>query len=277
MNIGIFSRTWESNTLEEVFKAMTDLGIYDTQFNLTSAGLPTMPDTMDSEKLDYIKKVAKQYNINLCALSGTFNMIDPNIEKREEGIRQFEVLCKIARYLEIPIITLCTGSRNLESKWKWHDDNNSVEAWRDLLKTTSRILKFAEENGIILGVETEASNIINTPERARLYLDSFQSSYLKIVMDGANLFLPNQIDDMKQVLETAFTLLGDDIVLAHAKDLAKGEDISFVAAGEGVLDFDVYIHLLNKVNYKGPLVMHGLSVEQTPRSIHFLKEKMNDA
>lgn len=98
------------------------------------------------------------------------------------------------------------------------------------METTEQILAFASNSNIILGVETEASNIINTPYKARKYLDSFKSKHLGIIMDGANLFLPSQINNMEAVLNEAFELLGKDIVLAHVKDISNGKELDFVAA-----------------------------------------------
>ena len=122
-----------------------------------------------------------------------------------------------------------------------------------------------------LGVETEASNIINTPARARKYLDAVGSPWFKIIMDGANLFCPHQVPDMKNILSEAFALLGDDIILAHAKDFTTDGGISFRAAGQGILDFPCYIELLEKAGYQGPLIMHGLSEGQVPESKKFLE------
>jgi len=79
---------------------------------------------------------------------------------------------------------------------------------------------------------------------------------------------------MDQVLDDAFALLGKDIVLAHAKDLSLQENIAFVAAGEGELDFPHYISLLKKYHYTGALILHGLSVEQIGKSVAFLKRAM---
>ena len=276
MQIGIFSKTFEGD-IENVFQKMSDLGIYHTQFNLASAGMETLPDSIDETAIERIRKATDKYKITLDALSGTFNMIDPDMQNREDGIKRFEVICEIANMLQIPIVTLCTGSKNPNDKWKWDDENLSDQAWNDLLKTTEQILEFAQKNNIILGVETEASNIINTPQKARNYLDKFQSKHLKIIMDGANLFLPSQIDKMESVLHEAFELLGEDIVLAHAKDIACGKDMNFVAAGQGILNFKLYIHLLKKYNYHGALIMHGLSEKQIPDSMNFLKGVLRDA
>lgn len=276
MQLGIFSKTYVSN-LEETFQKMKKEGILNTQFNLASAGMETIPDTVEIRTIKHIKKMADQFGIHMCALSGTFNMIDPDIEKRKEGIERFRHLCMIAEVLEIPVVTLCTGSKHPTNKWKWDDRNESEEAWNDLLDTTNQIIPFAQKHNLILGVETEVSNIINTPQKARKYLDTIASEHLKIIMDGANLFLPEQIGNMKQVLEDAFSCLGKDIVIAHAKDLTKSSDLAFVAAGEGVLDYKTYLSLLKQYNYNGPLIMHGLAEEQIPTSLTFLKGELKYA
>lgn len=276
MQIGVFSKTFEGD-LETVFRKMNALNIYHTQFNPATAGMEALPEQMDESILRKVKAAADKYKITLDALSGTFNMIDPDLRSREEGTRRFKVMCEIAAYLEIPIVTLCTGSRNLQSKWKWDDKNLSTGAWNDLIETTERILSFAEEYNIILGVETEASNIINTPPRARKYLDCFKSEHLKIIMDGANLYLPSELRDTDAVLKEAFEILGRDIVLAHAKDISFGEELKFAAAGEGGLNFEMYIHLLKGCGYQGAVIMHGLTEEQVPHSLEYLKGKLGDA
>lgn len=184
MEIGIFSRTYEHMPLEAVFREMDRQGIHHTQFNLSSAGLPTLPESVNEEALLAIPALAKKYGITLDALSGTFNMIDPDEDARSRGCRQFETQCRIARLLEIPIVTLCTGSKHPKDKWAWHEDNRKEAAWSDLMRSTEKILTFAQDNGITLGVETEASNIICSPEKARRYLDDVGSPNLKIIMDG---------------------------------------------------------------------------------------------
>lgn len=274
MEIGIFSRTYEKMSLEAVFREMDRQGIRHTQFNLSSAGMDTLPESIEEEKLLEISRLAEKYRITLDALSGTFNMIDPDKDARERGCRQFATQCRAARLQGIPIVTLCTGSRHPTNKWAWHDDNLTEKAWDDLMRSTEKVLTAAKDNGVTLGVETEASNIICTPERARRYLDDVGSPDLKIIMDGANLFRREQVPRMGEVLREAFDALGKDIVLAHAKDFSLGENMAFVAAGEGELDFPLYIRLLKDSGYRGPLILHGLSQAQIEKSVAFLKRAM---
>ncbi len=274
MKLGIFSRTYETKDLEETYRRMTAQEIYHTQLNLSSAGIPTLPDTIDEKKIEEIRSLTGKYNITLDALTGTFNMIDPDEDARKKGCVQFEIQCQIARLLDIPIVSLCTGSKHPESKWKWHEDNRKASSWDDLMRSTDAILKYAEGNHVVLGVETEASNVIDTPARARKYIDAYQSPNLKIIMDGANLFHSEQVEAMDEVLQEAFDILGKEIVLAHAKDLFFKGSLEFVAAGEGYLDFRHYVALLSGAGYQGALIMHGLSEAQVAKSKKFLEEIM---
>ena len=277
MNIGIFSKTYENATLEESFQKLNKDGIYHIQFNFASAGLSPLPEVISEEILNKIQTLAKQYSINLDILTGTFNMIDPDIEARNRSIQQFELQCRAAHELHIPIVSLCTGSKHPESKWKWHDDNLKEESWNDLIETTKKIIPFAEKYNVILGVETEASNIIDTADKARKYLDEIHSPHLKIIMDGANLFHPGQKQPMKETLDHAFAVLGKDIVIAHAKDFSYDGNLKFVAAGEGELDFPYYVQLLKENGYTGSIIMHGLSEQQIPTSKQFLERILEDA
>jgi sugar phosphate isomerase/epimerase len=102
---------------------------------------------------------------------------------------------------------------------------------------------------------------------------------VKIIMDGANLFQGGDFSHMREVLDEAFTLLGDDIVIAHAKDLiADGAGgIEWRAAGQGSLDYDYYLTLLHGSGYVGPLILHGLEERQVDDCTAFLFDKLDSA
>lgn len=270
MELGIFSKTYEVSDIDESFDRMYADGLFSTNLNFANAGLPIMPEEYDEAAVNCIAESARTHGVSMPSVTGTFNMIDPDEKARERGIKQFQNHCRMAAALNIPVISLCTGSKNPQSKWKWHDDNLLPSSYLDLMHTTEKLLAYAEEYDLILGVEPEVSNIINCPEAARRYLKDAGSDRLKIIMDGANLFTRENAGRMHDVLDEAFELLGDSIVLAHAKDFSLSDGMSFVAAGEGELDYAYYISLLKAANYTGALVMHGLSEKQVGRSRDFL-------
>jgi len=77
---------------------------------------------------------------------------------------------------------------------------------------------------------------------------------------------------MHHVLDEAFEMLGEYIVLAHAKDI--GPDNTFRAAGSGILDYDYYLHHLKAATVEVPLIIHGLSEAQVDAAVGFLRERL---
>jgi sugar phosphate isomerase/epimerase len=82
---------------------------------------------------------------------------------------------------------------------------------------------------------------------------------------------------MKEILEEAFALVGKDIVLAHAKDLDRDGEAGHRVAGQGLLDYDLYMRLLLAGNYKGPILLHSLTEQEVPGCVAFLKAKLASA
>jgi sugar phosphate isomerase/epimerase len=106
-------------------------------------------------------------------------------------------------------------------------------------------------------------------------LDELKSPALKIVLDAANLLQPRNLIEQPRILSDAFDLLGGDIVLAHAKDFGTAPSWRPVAAGQGVVDFGLFLSLLAKAGFKGPLVLHGLTEDEVPAAVAFLKQHLN--
>jgi sugar phosphate isomerase/epimerase len=79
---------------------------------------------------------------------------------------------------------------------------------------------------------------------------------------------------MREILDEAFELLGDHIVIAHAKDLSQDGEAGHEAAGTGRLDYDQYLSLLAKAGFDGPLILHSLNESQVDQSVAFLRRKL---
>jgi len=274
MHIGIMTDTFIRPTLEETLDAIASHGIHFVQFSFSAAGLRYLPDHIDSKLCDSIRSEMDARQIMMSAVSGTFNMIHPDVQTREDGLSRLDVLASACHRLGASVITLCTGSRDPDSMWRRHADNDSLEAWEDLVTSMRTACGIAEENGVTLAFEPEVSNVVDSAEKGRRLLDQMQSAHLKVVMDPANIFHKGELPRMREVIDQAFALLGDDIVLAHAKDLSRDGEAGHEAAGRGLLDYDQYVSLLSDVAPDVPLVLHGLSEAQVPGCIAFLSEKL---
>jgi len=170
------------------------------------------------------------------------------------------------------VITLCTGTRDPEYMWRSHPDNDVPAAWQDLLASMERALEIAEEYEVTLAFEPEVNNVVASAEKGRRLLDDMQSSRLKVVMDAANLFREGELPHAEEVLNAAFELLGEYVVIAHAKDVKNTGEV--VAAGRGELDYDRYLENLRGFGFEGPLILHDLKEGEVEESVAFLRTKL---
>ena len=273
MEIGIFTQVWKHRDLDGILGLMTGYGVRHTQFAMSDVGLSPMPEQIPLDAAQRIRGSFDRHGVEMDAVSGTFNMIHPDPAVVADGLQRLETLAAACPALGTSVITLCTGTRDPENMWRRHPDNDRPEAWNDLLDVMERALAIAEAHDVTLVVEPEQANVIHSAQRARRLLDHFGSRRLRIVIDAANLFERGAPAEVERIIEAAFDLLGDDIVMAHAKDRdAQGR---FVAAGQGVLNYDHYIAQLRRIGFAGALILHGLSEDQAPSCISMLRRTVD--
>lgn len=258
----------KSYSADEVFERIAAYGYNCTQFSFTSISeaefVPTgeleLPPAIRDAALRAADKASAKYNVPIIAINGTFNMTHPDAEIRTEGIRRLGLLAEAANELGCGIITLCSGTRRRENLWAPHPDNHTDGAWTDMLDTMKRAAEIAERCGIRLAIETEASNVIDTPQRARAVMDEVGSDKLKMIIDCANLFHIGKAkrENVRSTMAEAFEFFGRDMIVAHGKDIRESDGIEFCPAGEGIVDYDYFAELLEKYEYSGAMVMHGI-------------------
>lgn len=274
IQIGILLGTYRTGTIEARLDAAKAAGINAVQLSLDCAGLSMMPDAIAPELAKQIRGAAAARDIKLASVAGTFNMCHPEAEQRQAGLRRLRVLAEACSQLGITKIHLCTGTRDRTSMWRRHPDNDTPEAWRDMASCVREACEIARQSRVVLAFEPEVSNIVNSALKARRLMDEIGSPFLKVTLDAANLFPAGKLPQMKEILDEAFALIGKDIVLAHAKDLDHDGDAGHLPAGQGKLDYDHYVALLRKYQFKGPLLLHSLSEAQVPGCVSFLREKL---
>jgi sugar phosphate isomerase/epimerase len=272
MQIGIFAKTFSGSDPDTVLAAVKAAGFVATQYNWSCSGLASVPDEIGVSQEQNVLVATKTHGLDMVAVSGTANLIHPDMDRRQRDVENLKTVIRSAPAIDAPVVTLCTGSRNAEDQWADHPDNQSEEAWADLLAAMDQLLPVAEEAGVKLGVEPELANVINSAGAARRLIDELQSDALTVVFDPANLFEIASLDEQQHIIAEALERLAGHIGMAHAKD--RAEDGSFTAAGQGVLDYPFFLGRLREVGFDGPLITHGLSAQEAPGVATFLKEQL---
>jgi sugar phosphate isomerase/epimerase len=269
--LGLLSREFPSASLAASLDAIAATGAVSVQFDLASAVGRTFPTELSQDIVEAVQAGFSERRLTMAALSGTYNMIDPDPQARALGAEGLNRVIGLAPSLGTHLVTLCTGSRDPGNMWQKHPGNDTAEAWADLLVQMVKALTVAEKHGVTLGVEPEVGNTINSVVKARRLLDEIRSPQLKIVMDGANIFQRGQLPNMRQVLDEAFELLGSEIALAHAKDLDQDGEAGHVAAGRGRLDYPYYMELLKASGFEGSIILHALKPAEARDRLAFLR------
>ena len=274
MEIGIFEKVFHRPSLDATLDAVREHGLTAVQFDLASTGLESMPDHLDPEDATRIRAAFAARRLTLAAVGGTFNIIHPSEPVRRDGMRRLRVLAGACPALGTAVITLSTGTRNPSNMWHSHPDNATPAAWADMVRAMAEIARIGEEAGISMAFEPEVNNVVDSAQKARRLLDELRSPHVKVVIDGANIFHAGELPRMAELLDEAFALLGDAIVLAHAKDLDHDGDAGNRPAGHGLLDYDRYVRLLDRSGYSGPLILHGLEEDDVDGCVAFLRQKL---
>jgi sugar phosphate isomerase/epimerase len=272
MELGIFAKTFEGKDPVPVMSAAKAAGFSTVQYNMACSGLASMPDVISETQAVAVSQAAQKSVVSVAAVSGTYNMIHPDVAVRDKGLARLQVLASRAHAMGTRVITLCTGTRDAEDQWRHHPDNTSRQAWKDLLAAMQSALAIAETHDVELAIEPELANVVSSAAKARELIAELRSSRLRVVLDAANLFEQASTEEQRRIVSSAVDSLADRIVMAHAKD--RSADGGFVAAGRGVLDYGHYLSCLKRVGFDGPLVTHGLSAEEALGVSAFLRSAL---
>ena len=272
MQLGIFAKTFDGATPLDCLSQASGAGYMGVQYNMACSGLAAMPDRISVEDAIGIALAAQTCGMQIAAVSGTYNMIHPDTAVREKGHVRLAVMASRCKAMAAPMITLCTGTRDPDDQWRAHPENATPDAWRELLRSMEIAIEIAERWDILLGIEPELANVINSAAKADRLLREVNSRRLKIVLDPANLFEQSTLMEQHSLVSAAIDLLGEHLAMCHAKDRAK--DGSFCAAGKGIVDFAHYVGCLKAAGFDGPLVTHGLSAEEAPHVAAFLRSTL---
>ena len=186
-----FARTFDGDNVDTLLDAVAAHGLRCVHFNLKCVGVPTLPETIDPAFCRRIRRRSCARGMKMAALSATFNAIDPNEELRREQTRRATQLIRCLSAARSRGGVALHGHARPGNMWRYHPENSSPAAWNDLVDTLEQLLPVAAAERVVLGIEPEVANVIDSAPQARRLLDQMQSPWLKIIIDAANLFWPD--------------------------------------------------------------------------------------
>ena len=133
--------------------------------------------------------------------------------------------------------------------WK---TGQTLALWDRILGYYRKPVKMAESEGIIIGLENEASTSLYNAKLTRKFIDDVNSPNVLAIWDPAN---ETYAEDGITPFPDAYNVLKDKMIHCHAKDSARGEggEIESVPVGTGMIDWKGQIKELLDSGYKGYL------------------------
>lgn len=274
MELGILSKVYEGENLPQALSSAQEDGFSWVHVNLETLGISKQCDAIPPETAASVRQLFSVSPVHPATLSATYNLVHPDDEVLRQSLAYMASLIRFAGAAGIENAAICTGSNHPTNMWAGYPENVSDASWQRLRTSLETLLPLCQEQRVRLLIEPEPANVVSSAERARRLLDELDTPWLGIIMDGSNLFT-SAGQDMARTLTEAFDLLAGDVYVAHAKDfLAEGEEIRFVPAGMGCLDYPLYLSLLRQLPRACPLLLHGLERTEIPFCRDFLRRQL---
>lgn len=137
------------------------------------------------------------------------------------------------------------------------EKNWDRDTWLRCMDRVADLLQIAREQGAVVAAHPHLLTPLNSIERFRELLGSFDSTHLKALLDPVNLTHPADVFDTAQVINDLFDALHGHIAAIHTKDilLTRGTggllQLEETVPGRGVLDYRV---LLRRASVLAPEV-----------------------
>jgi len=136
------------------------------------------------------------------------------------------------------------------------------KVWETSTKSLRELIPFAEDRGVVIGLENVWSKFLVGPMEYKLFIDQFESPYLRAYFDVGNVLIHGYPEHWIE-------LLGDRIAAVQVKNFQR-EDAGGVLHGfgddllEGDADWEAIKKALQDIHYSGPITAEMLPFCRLP-------------
>ncbi len=268
IRLGVDAGPYAALPVAEAARRIRDQGFVSVLTHYTFADAQFNPLAPDWQVADKIVRTFEQHGIHIAASFGYVNIVDPRPERRASGEARMACLIQNWKRLGCANISTETGTFNTESDWADAPENATEEGYQQCRQVLERLARMAEKAGAVVSIEPYWRNVIDSVERAERLFREVQSPGLRLVMDPCNYPRKGDLPRLNALMDDMFRRLGDQIVVAHAKDVAPAEtdDTDLPAAGRGVLDYPHYLRLLAGLGRPIDLLVEHVTLDDVPRA-----------
>lgn len=201
------------------------------------------PQALTDDDMSKMKDILSKSGLVIAGIASPFYKCDiDNAQDRNNHIEILKKCIKMAKFF----------GTNIVRGFTFWNTGKTEEVWEQILDYYKEPVKIAESEGIIIGVENEASTSVSTAKLLEKFLCEVGSANVKGIWDPAN---EVYADGGETPFPDAYNRVKKYMIHCHAKDAAPNEDgkIESVPVGTGVIDWKGQIKELLDSGYKGYL------------------------
>lgn len=275
MEYGIFSSVYGNEKIAKAAKKIHDAGFVAVQFDpFLIEGKSMDPQTVSESTLKRYRKAFEKEGIRIVSIGSYGRFISPDREEARTVIENTKAWIRLAPVLGTNLVVTEIGSKHPTHNWTDTPENASQETWNEIIEVYRELTDYAAQYNVQVGIEPHFAQPLKGREELRRILDDVGADNLKIVFDAANSVTSENAGELEKEIELFYEQLGDSIVLAHAKDaLIKDEETVFTHAGDGILPYRKYMHVLKEHKYQEPVILEWLDESQVAATLLYLKEQ----
>ncbi|MCR4763714.1 MAG: sugar phosphate isomerase/epimerase [Lachnospiraceae bacterium] len=188
----------------------------------------------------HLRRTFAEAGLDIAVLGNYQNLANPNPERMKEILEGYKAHIRFASILGCGMVGTETGAPNEAYRYD-KEACHSEEALDVFITNLKKVVRYAEQMGVILAIEPVYKHIVWNPKRARTVLDEVASPNLQIIFDPVNLLHGDNLDRRDEVIDEAVSLLGDEIAMIHLKDYVPKEDgsgeLACMGCGLGQMDY----------------------------------------
>lgn len=271
MKLGVFTQWIRAESVEELAGRVRELDLHCVVLD-SYPGLDIDLTNPTPEICRCIRAAFAAQDVEIAAVGGYYNLAHPDPHERQAIHARFRGLMRLCAGIGAPMLCSEAGTYHPRDEWEWDPANGTEQAFAMFVQIMRPLVAAAADCGITIGLEPYVMTIINTPERAARLIEALASPYIKLVCDPAGLLTRATLSEQRSVLPTAFDLMAPSIELVHVEDCRPDPQGHFLwlPAGQGLIDYPLFMQQLVQMGYDGPLILEHLSEAALPAAREYV-------
>ncbi len=260
MKKGINIWSFPQQSLKDNFLLAKNAGFEGVEVSLEAEGELTL-NTTDKE-LKEIKKLASDTGIELysltCGLCWDYRLTDDDKKNAEQAKDMIKRQLEAAHILGCDTILVIAGV--VQAYFSYPEKRvDYLTCYNRSIEAINELKPFAEQAGVIMGIENVGNKFLLSPLEMRDFVDGFKSKYVQSYFDVGNVM------EDRGYPEDWIRILGNRIKKVHLKDYRLGAgEFGCVDLLAGDVDYPEVIKAFKEVGYDG-----WLTAEMIPNYKHY--------